>query len=156
MAPLEPSAAFVARLSARHAAPGSPPPVHKVYHRPASGRSTQCGPAGGARRRGGRFGAHNQHPNFPGSTSAHLRNTFVGSFFNGGVRIYRLFDVPVRNAPPVVKEIGFFIPAAPPGNPTGTIQINHMIVDENRLIYANDRATGGLYILRYTGPDPLD
>src|SRR5205814_10077258 len=40
--------------------------------------------------RGGRFGAHNQHPNFPGATSAHLKNTFVGSFFNGGVRIYRL------------------------------------------------------------------
>lgn len=106
--------------------------------------------------RGGRFGAHNQHPNFPTSTSAQLKNTVVGSFFNGGIRIYRLFDVPVPNAPPQVKEIGFFIPSAPPGNPTGTIQINHMILDENNLIYANDRITGGLYILEFTGPEPLD
>ena len=27
-----------------------------------------------------------------------------------------------------------------------------MCVDENGLIYANDRFTGGLYILEYTGP----
>lgn len=106
--------------------------------------------------RGGRFGAHNQHPNFPSATSAHLKNTFAGSFFNAGVRIYRSSDVDVPGAPPQVKEIGFFIPAAPPGNPTGTIQINHMLVDEKGLIYANDRITGGLYILQYTGPEPLD
>jgi hypothetical protein len=34
--------------------------------------------------------------------------------------------------------------------------MNHAIVDENGLIYANDRFTGGLYILRYTGPVTLD
>jgi len=62
----------------------------------------------------------------------------------------------VLGAPPLVKEIGFFVPPAPPGNPTGTIQINHMLVDENGLIYANYRVTGRLYILQYTGPDPLD
>ncbi len=112
--------------------------------------------AGALCARGGWFGAHNQHPNFPSSTSAQLRNTVVASFFNGGVRIYRLSDVPVTGAPPQVKEIGFFVPPAPPGNPTGTIQINHMIVDENGMIYANDRVTGGLYILQYTGPEPLD
>jgi hypothetical protein len=106
--------------------------------------------------RGGRFGAHNLHPNFPGPTSARLKNTFVGSFFNAGVRIYRLVDVPVPNAPPRIKEIGFFVPPAPPGNPTHTIQINHAIVDEKGLIYATDRTSGGIYILKYTGPDPLD
>jgi len=66
----------------------------------------------------------------------------------GGVRIYRLIDADVPGAPPLVKETGFFVPPAPPGNPTGTIQINHMLVDENGLIYANDRVTGGLYILQ--------
>ena len=96
------------------------------------------------------------HPNFPGPTSARLENTFVASLFNGGVRIYRLVDVALPGAPPRVEEVGFFVPAAPPGNPTGTIQINHAIVDEKRLIYANDRVTGGLYILRYTGNSPLD
>jgi hypothetical protein len=35
-------------------------------------------------------------------------------------------------------------------------QINHAIVDEKGLIYANDRSTGGLYILRYTGTVALD
>ena len=59
-------------------------------------------------------------------------------------------------APPRVEEIGFFVPAAPARNPSGTIQINHAIVDENRVVYANDRIAGGLYILKYTGKEPLD
>jgi hypothetical protein len=106
--------------------------------------------------RGGRFGAHNLHPAFPDGLSAQLKNTFVGSFFNGGVRIYRLIDAPLVGAPPQIKELGYFIPAAAPGNASGTSQINHIIVDENGLIYAADRLTGGLYILRYTGKTPLD
>lgn len=120
--------------------------------------------------RGGRFGAHNLHPNFPGPTSAHLKNTFVGSFFNGGVRIYRLIDVALPGAPPRIEELAFFIPPAPTARTKddasdagprdakagAPIQINHLIVDEKGLIYANDRATGGLYILRYTGEVPLD
>jgi len=129
--------------------------------------------------RTGRFGAHNLHPNFPSPTSAQLKNTFVGSFFNGGVRIYRLIDVPLPGAPPRIKELAFFIPPAPSAAPAAAarsshdmddafdggprdeksnaaIQINHVIVDEKGFIYANDRATGGLYILRYTGEEPLD
>jgi hypothetical protein len=107
-------------------------------------------------KRGGRFGAHNLHPNFPGPTSARLENTFVGTFFNGGVRIYRLVDGALPGAPPRIEEIAYFIPAAPPGNPGGTIQLNHAIVDEKGLVYANDRIAGGLYVLRYTGREPLD
>ena len=106
--------------------------------------------------RGGRSGAHNLQPNLPGATSAQLKNTFVGTFFNAGVRIYRLLDVPVPNAPPQIKEVGFFVPPAPPGNPTHTIQANHVIVDEKGLIYVTDRSTGGLYIFKYTGQEPLD
>ena len=106
--------------------------------------------------RGGRFGAHNLHPNFPSSTSRQLKNTFVGTFFNGGVRIYRFEDVGIPGAPPRIKEIGFFIPSAPPHNPSRTIQINHVIIDEMGLIYANDRISGGLYILKYIGQEPLD
>ena len=105
---------------------------------------------------GGRFGAHNLHPNLPTATSMRLKNTFVGTFFNGGVRIYRLEDVPVPNAPPQIKEIGLFIPPAPFANPTHTSQINHALVDEKGLIYATDRISGGLYILKYTGQEPLD
>jgi hypothetical protein len=106
--------------------------------------------------RGGRFGAHNLHPAFPDGVSAQLKNTFVGSFFNGGVRIYRLIDPALAGAPPQIKEVGYFIPAAAPGNSDGTSQINHVIVDENGLIYAADRVSGGLYILKYTGKAPLD
>ena len=109
-------------------------------------------------RRGGRFGAHNLHPNFPSATSARLKNTTVASWFNGGVRIFRIVAGPagVPDAPPHLEEIGYYIPAAPPGNPGGTSQMNHAIVDEHGLIYANDRFTGGLYILKYTGALPLD
>jgi len=106
--------------------------------------------------RGGRFGAHNLQPSFPDALSAQLKNTFVGSFFNGGVRIYHLLDAPLPGAPPQIKELAYFIPAAAPGNTSGTSQINHVIVDEKGLIYAADRISGGLYILRYTGTTPLD
>jgi hypothetical protein len=109
-------------------------------------------------KRGGRFGAHNLHPNFPGPTYKRLINTTVASWFNGGVRIFRVVPgvAGVTDAPPHIEEIGFYIPAAPPKNPAGTSQMNHAIVDENGLIYANDRFTGGLYILRYTGSVPMD
>ena len=62
----------------------------------------------------------------------------------------------VKNVPPHLDEIGYYIPAGLPDNPDGAIQINHAIVDENGLIYANDRAIGGLYILKYTGSVPLN
>jgi hypothetical protein len=108
--------------------------------------------------RGGRFGAHNLHPNFPGPLYANLQNTTVTTWFNGGVRIYRATDGPkgVANVPPQIEELGFYIPAAPPRNPSKAIQINHAIVGADGLIYANDRFAGGLYILRYTGTVPLD
>jgi hypothetical protein len=74
------------------------------------------------------------------------------------VRIFRATDGPkgVANVPPQIEELGFYIPAAPPRNPSKTIQINHAIVGADGLIYANDRFAGGLYILRYTGSVPLD
>ena len=55
-----------------------------------------------------------------------------------------------------LSEIGTLIPQAPPQNAMHTIQINDVYVDENGLIYANDRLTGGLYIIRYTGSVPLN
>ncbi len=99
---------------------------------------------------GGRFGSHNIDMNRPIATSRTLNRTVVGSYFNGGVRAYSIAD------PSHPVEIGSVIPAAPPGNTMGTIQINDVYVDENGLIYANDRFTGGLYVIRYTGPVPLD
>ena len=101
-------------------------------------------------KQGGRFGAHNIYQNQPGPTAARLTRTVVGSFFNGGVRIYSILDA---RAP---QEIGHLIEAPPPGNATHSIQINDMYVDEHGLIYANDRLTGGLDIIRYSGSVPLE
>ena len=99
---------------------------------------------------GGRFGSHNINMNRPSPYELTLKNTVVGSYFNGGVRAYSIAD-PTR---PV--EIGYVIPKAPPGNTMHTIQINDVYVDEHGLIYANDRFTGGLYIIKYTGTTPLN
>jgi hypothetical protein len=99
---------------------------------------------------GGRFGAHNIHMNRPTETSRALTQTVVGSYFNGGVRAYSIGD---PNRP---IEIGYLIPQAPPQNAMHAIQINDVYVDENGLIYANDRFAGGLYIIRYTGSVPLN
>jgi hypothetical protein len=98
---------------------------------------------------GGRFGAHNIHQNRPDPTAAHLTQTVVGSFFAGGVRAYSIAD------PTAPVEIGYLVDAAPPKNESHSIQINDVYVDEHGLIYANDRLTGGLDIIRYTGPVPL-
>ena len=99
---------------------------------------------------GGRFGAHNIHQNRPDATAAHLSNTVVGSFFAGGVRAYSIAN---PNAP---VEIGYLVDAAPAKNQSHSIQINDVYVDEHGLIYANDRLSGGLDIIRYTGSVPLD
>jgi len=101
-------------------------------------------------KQGGRFGAHNIHQNRPDGTARNLKNTLVGSFFNGGVRAYSIAD------PRAPKEIGFMVDAPPLGNPTHSIQINDVYVDENGLIYANDRLSGGLDIIRYTGSIALE
>ncbi len=100
-------------------------------------------------RRGGRFGAHNIHVNRPTPYSRTLTQTVVGSFFDGGVRVYSIAD------PKAPREIGYLVPMAPPGNKGGTIQINDVYVDEQGLIYANDRVTGGLYVMAFTGPGGL-
>ena len=68
----------------------------------------------------------------------------------GGVRAYSIAD------PYAAQEIGFIVDAPPKGNATNSIQINDVYVDENGLIYANDRLSGGLDIIRYTGSVPLE
>jgi len=98
---------------------------------------------------GGRFGAHNIHQNHMPDVARVLKNTVVTAQFAGGLRIYS-----IRN-PLQPEEIAFFAPRVS-GNKGGAIQMNDLIVGEDGLIYANDRFTGGLYILQYTGKTPLD
>jgi hypothetical protein len=99
-------------------------------------------------KQGGRFGAHNIAQSRP--EARQLSRTVVGSFFNGGVRAYSIAN------PHDPQEIGFLVDAAPKGNASHSIQINDVYVDENGLIYANDRLSGGLDIIRYTGSVPLE
>ncbi len=98
---------------------------------------------------GGRFGAHNIAQNQAGQPVRILSKTVVGSFFNGGVRAYSIEN------PDAPVEIGYLVDAAPPGNASHTIQINDVYVDDNGLIYANDRLSGGLDIIKYIGSVPL-
>ena len=70
-----------------------------------------------------------------------LKNTVVTAQFAGGLRIYSIQD------PQEPKEIAYFAPNVP-GNKAGAIQMNDLIVGKDDLIYANDRFTGGLYILK--------
>ena len=91
--------------------------------------------------RGGRFGAHNLHENHPLPTALRSENLIFGAYFNAGVRIH---DVSNPWAP---REVGYFVPAPPERAPHGAAQMNDVYVDENGLIYAIERFTGGLYIL---------
>ena len=65
----------------------------------------------------------------------------LGTFFNGGLRAYDIAN------PYQPKEVGVFLPPAPPLAPTGTIQLNDVFVDEREIVYTVDRHVGGLYVL---------
>jgi len=90
-------------------------------------------------RRGGRFGAHNLWENRPGKLAFHTDRFALGSFFNGGVRLYDISD---EDEP---KEVAYHIPRAPADSPAGAIQINHIYWDELGIVYGVDRLAGGLY-----------
>jgi len=95
-------------------------------------------------RRGGRFGAHNLHENLPIPGSFRSDTILIGTWFNGGVRVYDTSD-PYR-----VEEIAYYVPGAPKLSPAGSIQLNDVFVDERRIVYTVDRFTGGLYVLEMT------
>jgi hypothetical protein len=95
-------------------------------------------------KRGGRFGAHNLHENLPLPVSFQSDTLMIGTFFNGGVRVYDTTD-PYR-----VEEIAYYVPGAPKLSPAGAIQLNDVYVDDRRIVYTIDRFGGGLYILEMT------
>lgn len=97
---------------------------------------------------GGRIGAHNIHENDPEPGSAILENTAVGTWFSAGLRIYDIRD------PFTPKEIAAFLPETPPGQRAS--RISDVFVDDRGIVYVGDRANGGLYILEYTGDQPLN
>ena len=89
----------------------------------------------------GRFGAHNIHENVPLPTCWQSDQIVLGTFFNGGLRAYDISN------PYQPQAIATFVPPAPPGAPTGTIQLNDVFVDEREIVYTVDRHIGGLYCL---------
>lgn len=97
---------------------------------------------------GGRIGAHNIHENEPEPGSAKLQNTVVMTWFSAGLRVYDIAD-PFRP-----EEIAAFLPATPAGQ--RGCRISDVFVDDRGIIYAADRARGGLYVLEYTGKQPLN
>ena len=84
----------------------------------------------------------------------------LGTIAGGGLVLLARGPLLVAGTGLAVGSIGlataYFIPPAPPGSSAHSIQFNHVIVDEHALIYAVDRVNGGLYILKYTGKQPLD
>jgi hypothetical protein len=92
-------------------------------------------------KRGGRFGAHNLHENFPSPLAWKSETIIVGTFFNGGLRAYDISD-PFRP-----EEVASFVPPAPPRSMAGAIQLNDVFVDERGVTYTVDRMTGGVYLL---------
>jgi len=97
---------------------------------------------------GGRIGAHNIHENEPEPGSAKLQNTVATTWFSAGVRVYDISD-PFRP-----EEIAAFLPETPEGQ--RGCRISDLFVDDRGIIYAADRARGGLYVLEYTGKRPLN
>lgn len=97
---------------------------------------------------GGRIGAHNIHENETHEGSARLRNTVAATWFSAGLRIYDIRD------PHTPVEIAGFLPETPRGQ-RGS-RISDVYVDDRGVVFATDRARGGLYVLEYTGEQPLN
>jgi len=97
---------------------------------------------------GGRIGAHNIHENEPEPGSARLQYTVATTWFSAGVRVYDISD-PFRP-----EEIAAFLPETPEGQ--RGCRISDLFVDDRSIIYAADRARGGLYVLEYSGKRPLN
>jgi hypothetical protein len=91
--------------------------------------------------RGGRYGAHNLHENRPVQSNLVSEKLIFGTYFNGGVRVH---DVSNPFQP---EEVAYYVPEAPRGSRAGAVQINDVLVDERRVVYAVDRLIGGLYTL---------
>jgi hypothetical protein len=67
-----------------------------------------------------------------------------GTYFNGGVRVHDISD------PFQPKEVAHYVPPTPKGSSVGSANINDVYVDENEIVYAVDRFSGGLYVLEMT------
>src|SRR5262249_35146773 len=88
--------------------------------------------------RGGRYGAHNLHENRPVASNLGSEKLGFGTYFHRGARVSHAFRP---------EEVAYYVPEAPRGSRAGAAQINDVLVDERRVVYAVDRLIGGLYTL---------
>lgn len=91
---------------------------------------------------GARFGPHNLHEMRTGTFIS--SDVFYLTYFAGGLRVYDVSDA--QN--PV--ETAWCVPEAPVGR--DGIEINDVVVTEDRLAYVTDRHAGGLYVIQHEGP----
>ncbi|WP_026870735.1 LVIVD repeat-containing protein [Inquilinus limosus] len=103
--------------------------------------------------RGGWRGPHNMNHHQHHPDVQKQGDLFYLAHFNAGLRIY---DVSNTRLP---REVGFFIPPEPARRygpmPEGklVVQTEDVLVDRRGFIYITDK-NQGLWILRYTGPEP--
>jgi hypothetical protein len=97
-------------------------------------------PRGSFRRRGMRFGCHDVHVNYPGSTVDD--RLIYATFYNAGLRVVDISD------PAAPKEVAYYVPEAPPTQKA--IQTNQVYVDAKGLIYLSDIEGAGLHILEWS------
>jgi hypothetical protein len=90
----------------------------------------------------GTYGPHNLHENRPGSFRS--EDTIFATYSNAGLRVWDISDA---YAP---RAVAHFVPPAWEGQEASLL--NDLCVDSEGIVYVTDRAGGGLYILRYTGP----
>jgi hypothetical protein len=79
------------------------------------------------------------HENRPVASNLGVRLIF-GTYFNGGVRVHDVSD-PFRPAGRLLRA------GSAARLRAGAVQINDVLVDERRVVYAVDRLIGGLYTL---------
>ena len=76
-----------------------------------------------------------------------LSNTAIETAVNlardTGAKLTGVYVIPTYVAPAYGEGVMY----APALSPKGSVQINDVYVDENRLVYTVDRFTGGMYIL---------
>ncbi|MGK8523646.1 LVIVD repeat-containing protein [Nocardia asteroides] len=103
--------------------------------------------------RGGWRGPHNYNHHQYHPDVRKIGNLVHLAHFNAGLRIYDISNVRLP------REVGYFLPPEPVTRhgylPVGelVLQTEDVVVDTRGFIYITDK-NQGLWILRYTGPDP--
>jgi hypothetical protein len=104
--------------------------------------------------KGGRFGPHNVSQEIHNPAIQKPGKLMTIAWFNAGVRVFDISD------PRMPKEVGFFIPPERPDAPAQSGAhaspvdwSEEIAVDARGNIFMNDDKWG-LFVLRYTGPEP--